>query len=137
MLEGDNKADTLLETKVVVEPVVDVVDEAEDCRLTDWRGVCDTNAVELILGDGLGDGAEELETEVVVELVADVIDDGEGSKVCVWKVDCVIDVVELILGDELGECWADIEDVVEGECEADSVGVVVVDTKGLGVPDIE
>ena len=74
MLEGANEADTLLETEVV--------DEAEDCRLTDWRGVWDTNAVELMLGDGLGDGADELETELVVELVTDIIEEAEGSRVC-------------------------------------------------------
>jgi len=35
----------VVEAEVVVESVADSVDEADGCRLTDWSGVDDTEAV--------------------------------------------------------------------------------------------
>jgi len=52
---GDGLDDSAeeLEPEVVVEPVVDIVEEAEACRVCVLNDVDDTEAVELMLGIGL------------------------------------------------------------------------------------
>jgi len=90
-----------------------------------------------MLGTGLCDSVEELENTVDVEPVGDIIEETEGCRVCVLNDVDDTEVVELMLGPGLDDTWADHDDVVEGECEAEIVGVVVLDTTTVVVPVVD
>jgi hypothetical protein len=106
-----------------------------------------TDIVELILGEELRDTCDELEVVVegdkllenivVVEPVVDIIEEAESCVVGDWLDDWVTNVVELILGDCVNDNSAELEVVIEGDTDTELVTVVVVDTSGLGVPDID